>query len=203
MGLRFAEQTPLIYKSAYSLTDQFWIDSNWAGPRNASMLLTWPLNVLMGRRAHLGKSYYLKWGWWKLIAGSPWSQHESMCFFWSAKCPDVQERQPRKVIVPKTSLAEVHSTWVHKTFRWQEQQGKSYYLKWARRKLVPPWSTKRFDGRNNNSNNSNQGLVDRGGRKKVIPTLHALAFRDRRKGDPTANVVETNGTSRNKRIDIP
>ena len=57
------------------------------------------------------------------------------------------------------------------------------------RKLVPPWSAKRFDGRNNNINNNNQGPVDREGRKRVIPALQAWALRDRRKGDPTASVV--------------
>ena len=32
-------------------------------------------------------------------------------------------------------------------------------------------------------------MVDRGGRKSVIPTLQAWALRDRRKGDPHASVV--------------
>ena len=31
--------------------------------------------------------------------------------------------------------------------------------------------------------------MDKGGRKRVIPTLQAWALRDRRKGDPTASVV--------------
>ena len=36
---------------------------------------------------------------------------------------------PRKLILPKMSLAEMNSALVYKTFRWEEQPGKSYYLK--------------------------------------------------------------------------
>ena len=36
---------------------------------------------------------------------------------------------PRNVILPKMSLAEINSTLVYKTFRWEDQTGKSYYLK--------------------------------------------------------------------------
>ena len=100
---------------------------------------------------------------------------------------------PRTVILPKMSLTELIFTSVYKTFRWEEHTGKSSYLQWAWRTLIPPWSTKRFDcsnnDNNNNNKNNNQGLVDRGGRKRVIPTLQAWAFKDRRKGDPTASVV--------------
>ena len=81
---------------------------------------------------------------------------------------------PRKVILPKMGLAEINSKIALVTKRLD----------------VVSWSTKRFDGRNNNNNNNNNnGPVDRGGRKRVIPTLQAWALRDRRKGDPNASVV--------------
>ena len=38
------------------------------------------------------------------------------------KCFDGQESQPKKLILPKMSLAEINYTVVYKTFRLEEQQ---------------------------------------------------------------------------------